>query len=133
MRRTVTNGFIPVNLTNLQDSALQADNLAHWVGPARLWIDPKERRAWADKVEVKPSAEKYSRRRGKAGWYVRQTAPGGSKPCPLNLVQRMFRLIRAREMADKGEPSYRAMENVVHKPVEFPHCQAEPSHSRIEM
>ena len=53
MRGTVANRLIPVNFADLQNPALQPDDLAHRVGTAGLRIYAEERGAGANEVEVK--------------------------------------------------------------------------------
>src|SRR5262245_45415562 len=104
MRRTVANRLTPVNFPNLQDSARQADNLAHGVGMRWLRVDPVERGAGTDEVEVKLAAEKGSRGRSEAGGYMRKAASRRGKAGKLNCVERMLRFIRASKMADDRTP-----------------------------
>ena len=72
MRRTVANRITPVNFPQLQYSALQADNLTHRVGTARLRVDPIERGAGTNEVEVKLAAKKDAGGGREARGYIRK-------------------------------------------------------------
>ena len=79
MRGTVANRLTPVNFADLQDSALQPDDLAHRVGAAGLRVDAVERGAGADEIEVKLAPEKDAGGRGEAGRQVGEAPSRGSK------------------------------------------------------
>src|SRR5260370_42343446 len=120
MRGTVANRLIPVNFAYLHNSALQPDDLAHRVGAAGLRIDPVERGAGADEVEVKLRPEKYAGGRGEAGRQVGETLSRSRKALELEVIERMPRFVRTGEMADEGAPSDRiGLAQLLGEPVEL--------------
>src|SRR6516165_418750 len=134
MRRTVANRPTPVNLADLQDSALETGDLAHRIGAARLRVDAIERGTRADKIEMKLAAEKDAGGRGEAGRHMAEGASCGSEARPLGFVQRMPWFVCASKMADEGAPTDRALiPELVGESIELSHGQAEAGHSRVEM
>ncbi len=134
MRATVANRLTGVNVPDLQDSCLQADNLAHRVGAARLRVDAIECGSGADQIKVVVTAEKDPRRRGKARRHSGDPAALRHEGLALLPVQRMVWKFGASEMAHHCLPADRpGPAEIIGNIVEFAFGQTEAGHSGVDM
>ena len=134
VRGTVANRLTGVNVADLQDSRLQADNLAHRVGPARLRVDAVERRSRPDKIEMVFGTEKDAGRGREARRHAAEAASRRQETRALLLVQLVRRLVGAGEVAQQCPPAERPRPpEVVGEAIELARGQAEPRHSGVEV
>src|SRR5271169_5339479 len=100
MRPTVTNRLTCVNLTDLQDSCVETDNLPHRIGCSGERVDAVQGCPRTNKIEMKLVPKKDPRRCREAGGHIAEPASHRSETRTLLGVHRVSRLVSTGEMAD---------------------------------
>jgi hypothetical protein len=134
MGRTIANGLGGVNLAQLQDFSLQANDLGHGVGAPGSRIHAVERDSGAAQIEVVGGAQEDARGVGQTGGRRRQPGPRRGEGAELFGIDGMLRGFGGNKVAHH-QPQVDALEarGFAGERVQLGGRQAQAVHARIHV